>query len=321
MSNGLVSFAEVKRAVPLEAILEHYGLSEGLTHKGQNLVGSCPFCNGKSTRQFQVNPVKNAWYCFGCKQGGNVLDFVAKREGMSVRAAAVTLNSWFALGLAEEAPRADPAAAPAKAEQAEKEALPAPEKVLPTRNPPLAFTLKTLDSHHEELAALGLGASALERFGAGYCTKGLLKGRLAIPVHNSSGELVAYAGLAVQANETPRYLFPPRFNPALEIMNLHRLVEFSHMGGPLYVVPEIEGVLQLAKRGTTRAIGLFDGSLSSAQEEAIAGAISPYEQLMLVGEGFEDRTVVRLARHAPVTWLPELPKEPHASELRGKEEA
>src|SRR6478672_11868576 len=88
MPQGFVSFAEVKRAVSLEAILDRYGLWDGFTRKGANLAGPCPFCKGKSARQFQVNLVKNAWYCFGCKEGGNILDFVAKHEGVSVRSAA-----------------------------------------------------------------------------------------------------------------------------------------------------------------------------------------------------------------------------------------
>ena len=32
------------------------------------------------------------------------------------------------------------------------------------------------------------------------------------------------------------------------------------------------------------------------------GALPLFERLVLLGEGFEDRTVARLARHAPVTW-------------------
>ncbi len=97
MSKGFVSFAEVKRAVSLEAILKRYELLENLARKGRNLVGTCPFCKGASGRQFQVNLVKNAWYCFGCKVGGNILDFVAKQEGVSIRTAALRLDSWFEL--------------------------------------------------------------------------------------------------------------------------------------------------------------------------------------------------------------------------------
>jgi DNA primase len=307
MSQGFVSFAEVKQAVTMEAVLTRYGLFENLSRKGKNLAGLCPFCKGKSARQFQVNPVKNAWYCFGCKAGGNILDFVAKHEGVSVRTAALKLNSWFELGLGEEAQRPSAPSAPAETPKVAEEPPLAIEEALPADNPPLTFTLKTLDPNHAELAALGIGTEIIERFGAGYCSKGLLKGRLAIPIHSGRGELLAYTGLAVEEGDTPRYLFPPKFHPALEVFNLHRLIDVTEETGPLYLTSEIEGVLRLAEKGVASALGLFDGSLSPKQEEAIAGALSLYEGFLLVGEGFEDRTVARLARYATVSWVPDLP--------------
>jgi DNA primase len=220
------------------------------------------------------------------------------------------LNSWFELGLGEEAPRAEPpTVAPAETERMEKASSPAAEETLPAENPPLTFTLKTLDPNHAELAALGIGTETIERFGAGYCTKGLLKGRLAIPIHSGHGELLAYAGLAVEDGETLRYLFPPKFHPALEVFNLHRLIDVTEETGPLYLASEIEGVLRLAEEGVASALGLFDGTLSSEQEEAIVGALSLYEGFLLVGEGFEDRTVARLARYATVSWVPDLSRQ------------
>lgn len=312
MSKGFVSFAEVKQSVTMEALLTRYGLFAALTRKGKNLVGACPFCKGGSARQFQVNTLKSAWYCFGCKAGGNILDFVAKKEGVSVRTAALRLDSWFELGLVEEKPRteAEPPDAPAEPPAASAET-PLPPKDLPTENPPLTFTLKTLDPHHESLAVLGLRPETIERFGAGYCGKGLLKGRMAIPIHSPTGDLLAYAGLAVEEGASPRYLFPPKFHPPLEVMNLHRLEEFpGDEDDPLYLAPEIEGVLRLFEAGFTRALGLFDGSLSPEQEEAITGALSLREGFLLVGEGFEDRTVARLARHASVSWIPAVPTSP-----------
>jgi DNA primase len=328
MLNGFVSFAEVKRAITMEAVLARYNLSEALTQKGKNLAGPCPFCKGKSARQFQVNLVKSAWYCFGCKQGGNVLDFVAKREGVSVRAAAVKLDSWFELGLLEEAPRGETPATQTEKPRLAREAPragspPAPveaasvtKEPVPAENPPLTFTLKTLDPHHESLAPLRLGAATIKHFGAGYCAKGLLKGRLAIPIHNSGGELVAYAGLALAEDASPRYLFPPKFHPELEVMNLNRIPEFAGGDGRLYVVPEIERVLRLAEVQIVAVLGLFDGSLSEEQEKAVRGALPLFERLILVGKGFPERTVARLARHAPVTWVSDLPEEFLAEETQ-----
>jgi DNA primase len=308
MSQGFVPFAEVKRAVTIQAVLDRYGLFANLTEKGQNLVGVCPFCTGQSKRQFQVNREKNAWYCFGCKAGGNVLDFVAKKERVGIRAAALKLDGWFALGLAAEAPADKSPAAPS----APAPAPPAGAERLPTTNPPLTFTLKTLDHHHASLSALGLHAATIEDFGAGYCTKGLLKGRLAIPIQNGEGELVAYAGLAVEEDASPRYLFPPKFNPALEVFNVERLSALAESEGPLYLAPEIGGVLKLANAGARAALGLFDGTLSPEQEEAIAGALTLHERLVLVGEGFADRTVARLSRRASVSWVPDLSLDPLA---------
>lgn len=322
MSKGFVSFADVKKSVTMEAVLTRYGLFAALTRKGKNLAGSCPFCKGKSLCQFQVNPAKNAWYCFGCKAGGNVLDFVAKSEGVSVRTAALRLDSWFELGLVEDAPRAEAPATPAESQAASLEPPQARKEDVPRENPPLAFTLKTLDPSHASLASLGLGTATIERFGAGYCSKGLMKGRLAIPIHDAQGELVAYAGLAIEEGASPRYLFPPKFHPPLEIFNLNRLPEFAEDDGPLYLTPEIEGVLRLAESRILAALGLFDGSLSLAQEEAVKGALPLCERLVLVGEGFEDRTVARLARHAPVHWFPGPPGELLSGEFQmaGEEE-
>jgi len=310
MQHDLVSFAEVKRLITIEAVLARYGFLESLTPKGVNIAGPCPFCKGKSARQFQVSLVKNAWYCFGCKAGGNILDFVAKREGVSVRSAAEKLAHWFGLAPQEKAPPARPQANPAKPVDSEAEAP-------PRENPPLAFTLKTLDPGHASLAALGFQTATLERFGAGYCSKGLLKGRLAIPIHNCGGELVAYAGLALESDQAPRYLFPPNFQVPLEVMNLHQLASFAAKDGPLYLAPDIEGVLRLTEAGLEPVLGLFDGSLSESQEEAMRGALSLAEHLTLVGEGFPDRTVARLARHTVITWVPARPGDPLAGDTEG----
>jgi hypothetical protein len=154
---------------------------------------------------------------------------------------------------------------------------------------------------------LGFEPETIQHFGAGYCAKGLMKGRLAIPIHDAAGELVAYAGLAIEDNTSPRYLFPPKFHPALEVFNLDRLTQVPEPEGPLYLAPEIEGVLRLVETGHLSALGLFDGSLSEAQEAAVSGELDRHEGLVLVGEGFADNAVARLARLATLSWLAYLP--------------
>ena len=93
-----VVYAEVKKAVSIEQVLIYYGLLEGFTRRGEALEGPCPIHRGQNRRHFRVSLAKNAYNCFGtCGDGGNVLDFVARFEGVEIREAALMLVRWFDL--------------------------------------------------------------------------------------------------------------------------------------------------------------------------------------------------------------------------------
>ena len=93
-----VDFKAVKTAVSMLQILDHYGLTEHFKRNGDSLSGACPLHNGENTTQFRVSVSKNCWNCFGqCKRGGNVLDFVAIKEAVSIRQAALQISEWFGL--------------------------------------------------------------------------------------------------------------------------------------------------------------------------------------------------------------------------------
>ncbi len=53
-----------------------------LKKDGRRYWGLCPFHNEK-TPSFSVNPELNLYYCFGCKAGGNVVQFVMEMERVS----------------------------------------------------------------------------------------------------------------------------------------------------------------------------------------------------------------------------------------------
>ena len=49
---------------------------------GGNLKGLCPFHDEKSP-SFNVTPARGMYYCFGCGEGGDVITFITKIEGLS----------------------------------------------------------------------------------------------------------------------------------------------------------------------------------------------------------------------------------------------
>ena len=102
----VMDFKAVKAAVclrpsPLRSgsmlqVLEHYGLAESFKRSGNSLSGPCRLHDGQNRTHVRVSLEKNCWNRFGtCKGGGNIPDFVARKEGCSLREAALALCDWF----------------------------------------------------------------------------------------------------------------------------------------------------------------------------------------------------------------------------------
>lgn len=63
-------------------IVDVVGSYVHLTKKGSNLFGLCPF-HSEKTGSFSVSPDKQIYYCFGCKKGGGVVNFIMEEENLS----------------------------------------------------------------------------------------------------------------------------------------------------------------------------------------------------------------------------------------------
>ena len=53
-----------------------------LTKRGGNYVCCCPFHNEK-TPSFTIYPQSNSFYCYGCGEGGDVITFIRKLDGLT----------------------------------------------------------------------------------------------------------------------------------------------------------------------------------------------------------------------------------------------
>ena len=63
-------------------IVDVVGSYVQLTRKGSNLFGLCPF-HSEKTGSFSVSPDKQIYYCFGCKKGGGVVNFIMDEENLT----------------------------------------------------------------------------------------------------------------------------------------------------------------------------------------------------------------------------------------------
>jgi hypothetical protein len=98
-ASRVIAFQELRRTVPLTAVLERYGILGDLKRMGAQLYGACPIHNGSNKRQFVVNPNTSEWKCFSPEHdsGGGTLEFVAEKERVDIPHAARLVASWFAI--------------------------------------------------------------------------------------------------------------------------------------------------------------------------------------------------------------------------------
>ncbi len=82
-------------------IVDVVGSYVQLARKGSNLFGLCPFHNEK-TGSFSVSPDKQIYYCFGCKKGGGVVNFIMDIENLTFPDAVRFLAKRAGLEVPEE---------------------------------------------------------------------------------------------------------------------------------------------------------------------------------------------------------------------------
>ena len=73
-----------------------------LEKRGAGYVACCPF-HSERTPSFHVNPARQTWHCFGaCQEGGDVLSYVMKRDGLTFANAVRKLAEQYGVDLDEE---------------------------------------------------------------------------------------------------------------------------------------------------------------------------------------------------------------------------
>lgn len=309
-ARGFVDFKVVKQAVSIVQVLERYGFMKNLKRNGDSLTGPCPLHDGHTQGQFKVSISKNCWNCFGkCKSGGNVLDFVSRKEDVGIREAAALIAEWFEILPASE-PRE-------KNKESQKKAAadPTDPEGRGEGNKPLGFSLNYLDPNHRYLVERGLSEETIKTFGLGYCKKGIMAERIAIPIHNLAGEIVGYAGRwpGDPPEDKPKYKLPEGFRKSLEVFNIHRAAT-ALPEQPLVVVEGVFDCLKIWQAGFFRVVAVMGNLLSDEQSELLIKAAAPKGRIALMfdedeaGRSGRQHALLRLSETCYVKVI-RLPKE------------
>jgi DNA primase len=121
-------------------------------------------------------------------------------------------------------------------------------------------------------------------FGIGFCSKGMMADRIAIPIHNVKGEVVAYAGrfpLKEPPEDTPKYKLPQGFRKSQELFNIDRAVK-EPADMPLIIVEGFFDAIKLHQNGCRKVVALMGSTMSATQEELIRQNTKPGDRIIVM---------------------------------------
>lgn len=355
-----IDFRELREQLDAAAVLAFYKVDlkskRGNQHQG---FCPLPGHSGKRrSPSFSMNLDRRIFHCFGCGAKGNLIDFCCLMENKDpnvpadVREVAEKLVQAFGIETPKRSkPRGDagsshvaPSAVERKASRpvSSKPARAAAEARNPTVglktplddaanesvktdltvivNPPLEFTLNHLDAEHPYLHDRGLTTETIAKFGLGFASRGMLKDRIAIPIHNDAGELVGYAGRIVDdeliGEDCPKYLFPGarekgrqriEFHKSELLYNLHRLQGGDDLD--LVVCEGFASVWHLDQCGFPNSVALMGSDCSDVQLRFIRercgdeGTVWLFPDDDRAGEKLATSLAPRIAEFCKTRWI------------------
>ena len=323
MPHDWVNYKSLRAELSFIEILHHYRVE--LKERGEQWQGFCPLPTHEGKRKspsFSANVGKGIWQCFGCGAKGNVIEFAARMEGLNpdnpgdFRKVALFLQKTLA-GDGEEHERPKARSQETARERIEQKDA-SEETPGAVVNAPLDFELQGLEYDHSYLRERGFTEATIKAFGLGYCKRGLMKGRIAIPLHDTGGTLIGYAGRIVDeeaiGEDTPRYLFPGsrdrngtrhEFRKSAFLYNGFRVEKPSK----LVVVESFTAVWWLTQAGITDVVALMGASCSERQGELLRdlvpedGSIWVFPDGDAAGGRMAEETLALLAPYRFVRWV------------------
>jgi DNA primase len=84
----------LKKEISVQRLAEARGIK--LRRAGKELIGLCPFHDDRNP-SLNIDPAKNEWHCKGvCSEGGDVIKWVMRSEGVGFRHAVELLKKNYA---------------------------------------------------------------------------------------------------------------------------------------------------------------------------------------------------------------------------------
>jgi DNA primase len=286
-------------------LIELIGESVELKRTGSDWRGPCPF-HGGTHRNFAVIPRKGRYYCFVCKEAGDVFSWYMKRFGMDYPSAVREVARRTGVVIPEDNARTGPDP---------REPL---FQAVSVAHDWFARQLREspeAEDARRYLAGRGLDLDAVGPFELGYAPRGAtfipamtqlgldeavlleagllarredgrvvprFRGRLLFPIHELRGRVVGFGGRLLGPGE-PKYLNSPEspvFRKGAMLYNLHAARNAVRKEGQVVLVEGYFDVLRLVLAGCEHVVAPL-GTAFTGDQAALLKRYAPVAVLLL----------------------------------------
>lgn len=237
-------------------IVDFIGQFTKLQRKGNLHQGKCCLHNDKDTPSLTVYDETQSFYCFGCKAGGGLLDFVKEYYNYDFNEALEFLAEKAGIQLNH----IDPSIyrkKKAKIQQNQKQLDSSKEKMVRTENTGKNYLLKR-----------GFTQETINDFQLGYNES---NNSIVIPIHDGMGKVVGFSNRFLDEGVEPKYKNSRNddvFNKGELLYNLHNARK--ELTDTLYVLEGYFDVMSLWQSGYKSAVGIMKDALTEQQAKIIA---------------------------------------------------
>lgn len=285
----MITDEDKERVRQASDIVQIVGETVELRQRGRDFWGCCPFHHEKSP-SFHVIPSTGFWYCFGCHQGGDVFNYIMKRENLDFPDAIRYLADKEGIELSEE--RGSARRGPKRSRLVE--CLTEAESFYSTLL--LRGRGEGADEGRRYLSGRGFGSDVCRRWKLGYAPgHGLLVShlreagfsrdeivsadlalegrgglrdrffdRVMFPIHDEQGRCIAFGG-RVMGDSKPKYLNTkdtPVFHKGKHLFAFDRAKDSMVATGTAIVCEGYTDVISMHEAGFTNAVAALGTALT-----------------------------------------------------------
>ena len=271
-----------------------------LSKKGKNYWALCPF-HKEDSPSFSLDPESGLYYCFGCKEGGNVFTFLEKMEGLSFPEALKQLAEEAGVDLRQYASSEGPS-------RGELTRLRELNELATTFFQKCLAKARGSERVREYLAGRSIDADSIEQWRLGYAPEGWdhllscatgrgyepalavkaglalprqgapghydrFRNRLMFPIADSLGRTIGFGARALSPDDEPKYLNSPEtplFSKGSCFFGLAQAKESIRAGKTALVLEGYTDVIMAHQHGVREAVAVLGTALTDEHARSLS---------------------------------------------------